>query len=46
MKLGLFLLPAFFADASEVKQPSRTGFATSLVLYFGPRFLVRFMVQI
>ena len=45
MKLGLLLLPAFFADASEVKQPSRTDFATSLVLDFGPRFLVHSMVQ-
>ena len=32
MKLGLFLLPAFFADASDVKQPSRTDFAISIPL--------------
>ena len=32
MKLGLFLLPAFFTDASDVKQPSRTDFAIFLPL--------------
>ena len=32
MKLGLFLLPALFADASDVKQPSRTDFAISIRL--------------
>ena len=32
MKLGLFLLPGLFADASDVKQPSRTDFAISIPL--------------
>ena len=44
MKLGLFLLPAFFTDASDVKQPSRTDFAiflTEAILLIHPIYNFR-----